>query len=136
MFTDLNIDVEDTFESLHPGHRSLALCGALVTPAGIGDCRFVWPVATLSRRHLNRVLAVGRKDCVEAGEIDAQFRHQSCQPGNEIHGFKYDMRCAIAIRRLQFVAHLAIAGQSLRRLGGLRSDTGAQALLSHHTRMQ
>ena len=57
MFTDLNIDVQDAFESLHPGHGSLALCGALVTPAGIGYLGFVWLLATLSRRHLSAMLA-------------------------------------------------------------------------------
>ena len=36
VFTDLNIDVQDALESLHPGHGSLALCGARVTQAGIG----------------------------------------------------------------------------------------------------
>mgnify|MGYP006085396661 CR=1 FL=1 len=55
--------------------------------AGIGYFRFVWLLAALSRRNLSTVLAVGRKDSVEAGEIDAWFRHQSCQLGNEIHGF-------------------------------------------------
>ncbi len=68
MFTDLDIDVQEAFESLHPGHGSLALCGALVTPAGIGYFRFVWLLAALSRRHLSAMLAVGRKDSVEAGE--------------------------------------------------------------------
>ena len=68
VFTDLNIDVQEAFESLHPGHGSLALCGALVTPAGIGYFRFVWLLAALSRRHLSAMPAVGRKDSVEAGE--------------------------------------------------------------------
>ena len=36
VFKDLDIEVEDAFESLHSGHGSLALCGALVTPAGLG----------------------------------------------------------------------------------------------------
>ena len=62
VFTAHNIDVEDAFESLHPGHDSLTLCGALVTPAGIGYFSVVWLVATHSRRHLNPVLAIGRED--------------------------------------------------------------------------
>ena len=68
VFTDLDIDVQDAFGSLHLGHGSLAVCGTLVTPAGIGYFSFVWLLATLSRRHLSAMLAVGRKDSVEAGE--------------------------------------------------------------------
>ena len=42
VFTDLNIDVQDAFESLHPGHGSLALCGALVTPTPLNGELFWW----------------------------------------------------------------------------------------------
>ncbi len=55
VFTAHNFDVEDAFESLHPGHDSLTPCGALVTPAGIGYFRFVWLLATLSRGYLSTV---------------------------------------------------------------------------------
>ena len=62
MLIDRNIDVENAFESLYSGHGRLALCGAVVTPAGIRYFSVVWLVATRSRRHLRTVLAIGRKD--------------------------------------------------------------------------
>ena len=60
VFKDLDIEVEDAFESLHPGHGSLALCGALVTPAGIGYFSVVWLPATLSRRDLISVFVTAQ----------------------------------------------------------------------------
>lgn len=92
VFTDRNIDVKDAFESLHLGHGSLALCGALVTPVGIGHFGRVWLPATLGRCHLPTVLTIGRKDFVEVGEINARFGHQSgqaCQFNAESSGAQH-----------------------------------------------
>ena len=36
VFTDFDIDVKDSFESLHPGHGPVPFCWTFVVPVGIG----------------------------------------------------------------------------------------------------
>jgi hypothetical protein len=40
--------------------------------------------APFGRCHSRAVFTVERKHAVEAGEVHPRFRHQRCQPGNEI----------------------------------------------------
>ena len=52
VFADLDVDVEHSFEALHPGHSAMALCGAFVTPVGIGRLRIGF-LAAFGGCHLN-----------------------------------------------------------------------------------
>ena len=99
--TGLDVDPKDPLEPLRPSHRGAAfgwrrllrICGPGVPAA----------LAPLGRCHLRAVLAVWRKHAMETGQVDPRFRHQSCQPGNEVQRLEDDMRRAVSIRRLQLV---------------------------------
>ena len=97
VFTDFDIDIENSFQSLHPGHGTMSLCGTLVLPIGIGWLS-VGLLATLGRRHLNAVFAVGREDAVETCEVDSWLGYQRGQFGNEVQRLKDHMSRAIAVR--------------------------------------
>ena len=77
VFTDLDVDVENTLESLHPGHSAVALCGALVTPASIETFRLIGLFAPLSGCYLNAVFAVRCKKPVESSKVDPRLGYQS-----------------------------------------------------------
>ena len=68
-------------------------------------------LAVLGRRHLRTMRAVGGENAVEAGQVDPGLGHQGDKPGDEIQRFEDDLRGAIAVRRLELVAHLAIVGE-------------------------
>ncbi len=53
--------------------------------------------------------AVGGEHTMESRQVDSRFRHQGDKPGDEIQRLEDDMRGAIAVRGLEFVAQLAIA---------------------------
>ena len=58
VLTDLNIDAENSFKSLHPGHGTMPVCWALVVPVGIG--RFwIGLLAAFGRCDLNAVFTIG-----------------------------------------------------------------------------
>ena len=46
---------------------------------------------------------------IQSCQVDAGFRHQRDESGDEIHRLEDDVRGAIAVRRFKLVAHLAIA---------------------------
>ena len=84
VFADFDINIEDALETLLPSHGTMALCGALATPVGIEGFRFVGLLATLGRRHLNPMLAIGRKDAMEAREVNSRLGYQRGQLGHEV----------------------------------------------------
>ncbi len=53
----------------------------------------------------------GSKDTVVSGEVDSGPGHQGNQMGDEAQRVKDHMGGAIAIRCLQFVAHIAVGDQ-------------------------
>ncbi len=65
---------------------------------------------------------------MKASEVDAWFRHQGHQPGDEIQWFENHMSGAIIVRCFELVADLTIAGQC-QAFGGYRrpGDVAAQA---------
>ena len=80
VLTNFDVDIEDSFESLHPGHGSVSLLGALVEPVGFRWFRIGFLTA-FCRCHLNAVFAVRRVYTVESSEVDPRFGHQRCQLG-------------------------------------------------------
>ena len=97
--TGLDVDPENPLEALRPGHRGTAFGRCLVLRI---RCRGM-PAspAPLGRCHPRAVLAVRRKYPVETGKVHPRFRHQGCQPGNEVQWLEDDVRRAVAVRRLQ-----------------------------------
>ena len=63
------------------------------------------------RRHPRTMRAVGGEHTMESSQVGPGLGHQGDQPGNEVQWLENDMRGAIAVRRLEFVAHMAIAGE-------------------------
>ena len=100
---NLNVDIEHALESLGPGHSSMAL----------GRCPYfricarLKCLATSGRSDFPAPAVIRRQDAVVAGEIDSRFRHQCCQPCDEIHGVKCHLRRPIPVRRLQGIDDLA-----------------------------
>jgi len=82
---------------------TFGLC--LVFPCSARLCFTAFP--SFGWCDVNPVLAVWRKDPVEASEVDSGFWHQGGQPGNEVNWFKYHMGSAITVGRLELIAHLA-----------------------------
>ena len=122
VLADLDVDVENPFEALHPGHSAVPLCWTLVVPVRIGRFWWIGLLAALGRRDLNTVFAVRCKDPVESGEVDSWLGYQRGQFGNEIQRLKDHMGGAIpkalatlagqafAVRSFELVANLAVGG--------------------------
>ena len=45
---------------------------------------------------------------IQARQIHPRFRHQGCQPGNEVEGLEDDVRRAVSVRCLQLVPDVAV----------------------------
>lgn len=89
----------------------MALCWALLVPFGIWRFGWIRPLAALGRRHLNPMLAIGRKDAMETREVDPRLAYQCGQFGNEVWWFKDDVSRAIATWVFELVTNLAVMGQ-------------------------
>ena len=123
----VDVDPEYALQALRPSHRS----------AAFGWHRFLrircrgMPAspAPLGRRHPRAVLAVGREQAVKTGQIYPRFRHQRCQPGDEIQWFEDDVRRAVSVRRLQLIANIPVRRerQALLR-DGRPADVATQPL--------
>ncbi len=72
-------------------------------------------LAALGRRHPRTMRAVGGENPVKSSQVEAGLRYQGDKPGDEVQRLENHMRGAIAVRRLELVAHIAI-GQSFRVL--------------------
>lgn len=72
------------FAGAKTGHCAMALCWALVVPVGIRRFWWIGLLAALGRRDLNAKLAVGRKNAVEAREVNSRLGYQRGQFGNEV----------------------------------------------------
>ena len=92
-----------------PGHRGPAF-GRRWLLALVGDLALVAPTS-LGRCHQAAASAVRREYAMEARQVDSGLRHQCSQPGDEIQWLEDDMRCAILVRRFQWVADVATGGE-------------------------
>ena len=66
-------------------------------------------LAAFGRRHLRTMRTVGGKHAVKSSQINPRLRHQRDESRNEVQRLEDDMCGAIAVRGLEFVAHMAIA---------------------------
>lgn len=73
VLADFHVDVENTFATLTPSHRSVSLCGTLAGPIGIGLFGFSDFPAALSGCHLNTVFTVRREYPMKPGQVDPWF---------------------------------------------------------------
>ncbi len=78
----LNVDIEHPLETLGPSHGRATFSGRSVLRLirRFGLTAF----ATLCRRHLHAMLAVGGEYSVEAGKVNSWLRHQGGQSGDEV----------------------------------------------------
>ena len=78
---NLNVDIENSLESLGPGHGGMTLSRR--TNFRIGER--LHSFAAFSWCDQSTPAVVGGKDAVVAGEIDSGLWYQSRQSGDEIH---------------------------------------------------
>jgi len=117
-----DVNAEHALEALCPSHRRPALGrGALV---GLGRCLGSSALAPPGLRHLRPVGAVRGEHAVEADEIDSRFGHQRSEPGDEIQRLEEHVRGAVAVGRLERVAH-----QAARCVSDSRSSDTAGRLM-------
>ena len=103
-----DVDGKDPLEPLRPAHRTALLLGAarLVVGADVHrHCIARRPLAAPRWRHLRAQIRVRGEYAVEAGEMRAWRRDQCRQLGDEVHRIPFDMRGAIAPRRLELIPH-------------------------------
>ena len=55
------------------------------------------------------------RQVVEARQVEPRFRHQGCQPGNEVEGLEDDVRRAVSVRRPQLVPDVAVRPRPWQR---------------------
>ncbi len=106
-----DVDGKDPLEPLRPAHRTALLLGAarLVVGADVHWRRIARrPPAAPRGRQLRAQVCIRGEYAVEAGEMRAWRRDQCRQLGDEVHRIPFDMRGAIAPRRLELVTHPAL----------------------------
>ncbi len=85
-------------------------------------------LAALGGCHPGTVSTVRCKNPMVSSQVDARFRHQRGELGNEVRGFENHMCGAVAIRGFELVAHLATGRERQASLGnGGACDVSAQA---------
>ena len=102
--TGLDVDVEDPLQALRPepapdlirGHRCAAFGGRLWLIRSLG----LPALTSLGGGHQGAVFAVGRKDAVEAGEVDSRLWYQGCQSGDEVQRLTKSPGAILNSRRL------------------------------------
>jgi hypothetical protein len=109
----LDADPEDPFQALRlrliEARRSPDAGSSLLALAARRT-----PLPRLAGVTRARCLARRRKQPVKTGQVDPRFGHQGRQPGDEIEGFKDDVRRAVSVRRLQSVADVAVRRERQR----------------------
>ena len=112
----LDVDGEDTFKALHPGHGCQWFVGYLCLVFASGHDVFT-------------LFAVWGEHAVEAGEVQTRTRHQRGQSGNEVEWVEDDMGGAVAEGLFELVDDLAtlIGGEALVGDGG-SGDVTAELL--------
>ena len=100
---NLNVDIENSLESLGPGHCGMTLSRR--TNFRIGERLHTF--ATLGRGDLPTPSVVRCQYAVVASEIDPGLGNQCRQSGYEIHRIEGHLCRAIPIGRLQGIDHLA-----------------------------
>jgi phosphoribosylglycinamide formyltransferase 2 len=84
----LDVNVEHPFESLHPGHRHVALGGRLVQPVLPGKLAPLASPSPPRRRNTHTKLAIGGEHSVKTRQIDAGLGNQSGQLRDEVQRFE------------------------------------------------
>ena len=104
---EFDVYVENSLESLSPGHGGVALGGR--ADFCVGDRLDAFPAPAWCDQPTTAV--VRRQDAVVTSEVDAGFGYQGSQTGNEIHRFEGHLCRSISVRCLQGVDHLARGAQ-------------------------
>ena len=75
--------------------------------------------------HRCAVLAVRGKYAIEARQVDPRLWHQGGEPGDEVQRLEDDMGGAIAVRRLELVADVAMGRERQALFRDRRATDGA-----------
>lgn len=95
----IDIDVECSLESLHPGHRHMALRRRLVQPVSPGRLTLLASPAPFHAGVTStRKLAIGGEDPMKTCQIHAWLGHQGSQLRDEVQRLEYEVRSAVANR--------------------------------------
>ena len=111
--TGFNVNIEDPFQPLHPGHRLMAFLRGFLQPILFWRCRMRLPFTTLGWRHFNSVLAVWREDTVESGKIDARLGYQRGELCDKVQGLKDDVGRTITVWCFELVTYFAVEQERL-----------------------
>ncbi|MCP5472343.1 MAG: MBL fold metallo-hydrolase [Sinobacteraceae bacterium] len=103
--TGLDVDPEHPLQALGPVHRHMAGRGGLV--GALLRLRLAPPLAPMRRRDGCAQPTVRCEHTVVPGQVHPRRRHQCREPCDEIQRLQHNVRGAVAVRRLQGVAHLA-----------------------------
>src|SRR3990167_10050812 len=131
-FTLLDINIENTLEPLHPGHRIAALLNGFFLCAN--HFRRLSDLTPFPQRDQGAMLAVRREKSVKSCQIHPWLRNQRGQPCDEIQRLKKHMSGAVAVRSFEFIANLATIGKRqplfrYRRPGNVAAQPLAQFFL-------
>ena len=107
MRTSVDVYIEHTLESLCPGHGHMALSGRFLISSRFALCAF----AALCWSDHAAPTVIRCEDAVAPCWIDSGPGNQGGQSGEEVHGLKDDLSCAIAVRCLQRVDDFALSAQ-------------------------
>ena len=77
----LDLDIKNSLEPLHPGHRLVALVGRLVQPVFPGLLTPLASPAPFSRSDTHTKLTIGGENPVKARQIRARLRTRPARPG-------------------------------------------------------
>ena len=122
VFTLLDINVEDTLEPLHPGHRITALLNSFFLCAL--HFRRLSSLTPLPRRNQGAMLVVGCEKAVEPRQIHPRLGNQGGQACNEVQRLKKHMGGAITVRSFEFIANLALTRERQPLFRGYRDQLG------------
>lgn len=103
-----DVDIEDPLETLCPAHGGVSLAGCFAL--GV-DALPRTALAPVCRCHLGSPLTIRSEHPVKARQIHPWPRHQRGQSYQEIQWLEKDVRCSIAVRRLELVARQAVVCQ-------------------------
>jgi hypothetical protein len=105
--TSLYVNIENSLQSLRPGHRRVTLCWG--SDVCIGN--LLYPLATPGRCNQPAPAVVRGKDAMVTGEVDPWLRYEGRQTGDEIYRIEGHLCRSIPVRRLQGIDHLTVGAQ-------------------------
>ena len=108
MLAGLDLDIENPFEPLCPGHGSMLFRESPF----LGVCpRSLAALAPFRRGDLRPVFADRCEDAVVAGQVDVGPGHECGQLGQEIQWVEDDMGGAVPVGRFQSVSNISVRCQ-------------------------